>query len=82
MRERAADGAVGARALVLVQQRERALGPFGEAPAVGKARVFLGEALELPGGELQRGELLRLVAQQFELRVPVARAASPGRACG
>src|SRR5204863_113436 len=73
--QRPAHRSVRARALVLVELRERGVSACGEAPAVREPCAFLAERLDLARPELEGLELLRLVAQELQPRVAVARLA-------
>jgi len=66
---------VRARGFVLVELREGRLRPLREPPAVGEPRALLAERVDLAGLQLQGLQLLRLVAQQLEAGVAVARLA-------
>ena len=73
--QRPAHRSVRARALVLVELRERGVSACGEPPAVREPRALLAERLDLARPELEGLELLRLVAQELQPRVAVARLA-------
>src|SRR5437763_6060411 len=73
--QRPAHRSVRARALVLVELRERGVSACGEPPAVREPCALLAERLDLARPELEGLELLRLVAQELQPRVAVARLA-------
>src|SRR4051794_20073080 len=61
--------------LAFIQQLQRSLGSLGELAPICQPRVLVDEAFEFALFELQRVQLRDLVAQQFQLRVAIARLA-------